>query len=184
MTPVRKLDDYPQHERGKMSIPLTTTVQAYIKEKMGWPDAFCKYYAEKFWNHYQSQGWKLSNGNAMKDWRAAFSSNWQTPKYKEDLEKLNAAKIADAKENGVDPIAYINECLALHKSGQYKPQKEEVLQLYGWLKENGYVTLTKDEINDIVERGGNHKERMRMLAVRVLFDKWNAINYTLKHKTK
>lgn len=69
-------------------IPLQTEVEKYIREKMKWPEDFCKHYAERFWNHYQASGWKLSSGNKIKDWKACFNSQWQVPKFKEDLDRL------------------------------------------------------------------------------------------------
>lgn len=75
--------------KSAFKIPLQTEVATYMGQKKGWPPAFCDYYAEKFWNHYQASGWKLSNGNTMKDWMAAFNANWQTLKFKEDIDKLN-----------------------------------------------------------------------------------------------
>lgn len=69
-------------------IPLQTEVTAYIQNKMKWPEQFCEHYAEKFWNHYQASGWKLSNGNPVKDWQACFNSQWKVLKYSEDIELL------------------------------------------------------------------------------------------------
>lgn len=74
--------------RSSFKIPLQSEVQAYIKDKMGWPDSFVKHYSEKFWNHYQASGWKLSSGNLIKDWKACFNSQWKVPKFKEDIEML------------------------------------------------------------------------------------------------
>ena len=31
--------------------------------------------AERFWNHYESNGWKVGGRSAMKDWKAA-ARNW------------------------------------------------------------------------------------------------------------
>lgn len=76
--------------RKKFVIPLQSAVEQYIAEKKPkWPPAFVTYYAERFWNHYQASGWKLSNGNAVKDWKACFCSNWQTLKFKEDIDRFN-----------------------------------------------------------------------------------------------
>jgi hypothetical protein len=82
-------------------IPLQSEVQAYMKQKKGWPDKFCEYYAEKFWNNYQAQGWKLSNGNPMKDWMACFNNQWQNLKYADDIAVLQ-------KFGGVQPAKVIH----------------------------------------------------------------------------
>lgn len=74
--------------RAAFAIPLQTEVSKYIEEKTGWPRVFCDYYSDKFWNHYQASGWKLSSGNQIKDWKACFNSQWKQPKFKEDIEML------------------------------------------------------------------------------------------------
>lgn len=70
----------------KFKIPLQTEIQVYMKERKGWPASFILYYAERFWNFYQSNGWKVSGRAPMKDWKAAFNSQWQTLKFKEDVD--------------------------------------------------------------------------------------------------
>lgn len=76
--------------RTKFKIPLQSEVSVYMRQKRGWPEKFCDYYAERFWNHYTASGWKLSNGNAIKDWKACFNAQWQTLKFKEDIDYLNS----------------------------------------------------------------------------------------------
>ena len=65
MGAVHKLyDDQPDYTLNRrMKIPLQSEIARFIEEKMGWPVEFCTYYSDRFWNHYQAQGWKLSNGN-------------------------------------------------------------------------------------------------------------------------
>lgn len=173
---VLKLEDYPKDNRNRMVIPLREQVSAYMMEKMGWSKTFCDYYAEKFWYHYQAQGWKLSNGNLMKDWRAAFNSQWQRPKHKEDIEMLAQCEKKEAEsKRKQSPEDYLNQCLVKHKQGNYKPSVEEVLGIFAYLKESGIVAanLTKGDIDQCVVKGGNSKDRMRMHCVRLLFDRFN-----------
>lgn len=169
---VLNIDDFPPPSPRRMTVPLQTTVAAYMAEKMGWPPDFCKHYAERFWNHYQAQGWKLSNGNAMKDWRAAFNSQWQRVKDDHDREILSQmqAKVATEKRE-MDPVTYLNQCLEAHSRGQYKPKTEEVLGIYDWLKANRRIQLTHDEVEYILREKGNRRDQCRMLAVRILFDR-------------
>src|SRR5882724_11869750 len=70
-------------------IPLQSEVEKYIKEKKGWADEFVRYYADRFYNFYMSNGWKVSGRAQMKDWKAAFNSQWQNLKFKEDTEMFN-----------------------------------------------------------------------------------------------
>lgn len=175
MGAVLKLEDYPKDNRSRMVIPLREQVSAYMHEKMGWSKTFCDYYAERFWYHYQAQGWKLANGNLMKDWRAAFNSQWQRPKQKEDIAMLEECTKKDAaQKRKQSPEDYLNECLVKHKAGQYKPIPEELLGIFAHLKENGTIAanLTKQDIEKCVVKGGNSKDKMRMYCVRILFDKF------------
>lgn len=175
MGAVLKLEDYPKDNRNRMVIPLREQVSAYMVEKMGWPKEFCNYYADKFWYHYQAQGWKLANGNTMKDWKAAFNSQWQRPKHKEDIDMLQACEKKQAEEKRkASPEDYLNQCLVKHKEGQYKPVPEEVLGIFAYLKESGIILreLTKQDIDTCVVKGGNSKDKMRMHCVRILFDKY------------
>lgn len=164
--PVLSLDDYPNHSR-RMKIPLQSEVAKYMREKMGWPEAFCKEYADKFWYYYQAQGWKLSNGNAMKDWKAAFCSQWQTIKDKDMQDKLAAMT---KKEDVDNPVEYLNKCLEAHRRKEYKPTRDELVGIYDYLKATKRMILDKATWAKIVEDAGNSRERGKMLAVRALFD--------------
>lgn len=42
---------------------------------------------DKFFDYYESQGWKLSNGNKMKDWKAS-CRNW----HRKEVEEMNKQK--------------------------------------------------------------------------------------------
>jgi hypothetical protein len=177
---VLSIEDFPQQpDRKRFTVPLQTTVSAYIHEKKGWPKAFCDHYADRFWNHYQAQGWRLSNNVPMKDWRAAFNSQWQTPKFDEDKELLKRLQDEERKAATKEtPEMYLNRCLILHGKSQYKPTKEEVLGIYDYLKETGRMKLTREEVDSIVERANGSQAMCRMLAVRTLFDRM--VTYMLR----
>lgn len=157
-----------------MKIPLQSEVAKFMQEKCGWPYEFCAHYADKFWNYYNAQGWKLSNGNAMKDWHSAFQAQWKTIKNKEDIDLLNG--ILAKLEKQKTPEDRLNEILDLHKEGKYKPQRKEVVAIYEYLKSRGLMKLPTVSINEIVERCGNDKEYGKMLAVKYLLDKYNFEN--------
>lgn len=56
-------------KKEKFTPPSVEEVKSYFKEKSLSGDP------EHFHDHFVTQGWKLSNGNAMKDWRKA-CNNW------------------------------------------------------------------------------------------------------------
>src|SRR5688572_28924984 len=92
MTAILKKIDDKREKRGGFEVPTIEEIKALMIEKKGWPEKFAQYYAEKFFYHYEASGWKLANGNSMKSWSATFHSQWQYPKYKEDIEFFNECK--------------------------------------------------------------------------------------------
>ena len=51
--------------------PTVSEVREYCQERGNTVDP------ERFVDYYQAQGWKLANGRAMKDWKAAVRSTWE-----------------------------------------------------------------------------------------------------------
>lgn len=173
MGAVLNLEDYQEPNR-RFKIPLQSEIQKYIKEKTDYPDEFCKYYAEKFWNHYNSSGWKLSNGNTMKDWRSAFNSNWQKPRYDIDIKFLNECR---KKTSPMSMVDYLDKILIAY-SRELKPDRESALKIYEWLKENGLAKLSKEEIEWIKNNCGNDLIASKLWSVKFIFDKMVTNNLT------
>ena len=46
-------------------------VVAYIKEEWDWDSKSAKEWGERFFYHYDAQGWVLGNGRPIQDWRSA-----------------------------------------------------------------------------------------------------------------
>jgi len=133
-----------------MKIPLQSEVERYIKEKKGWPDEFVKYYADRFYNFYMSNGWKVSGKAAMKDWKAAFNSQWQTLKFKEDIEMMNKLKPVNGKETSSDPsLKYINDIMNEYRQHCTAIPKERLASIYDFLKERKLLVLSRDETNEL-----------------------------------
>lgn len=161
-------------EKKGFEIPTIEEVKAYMKERKGWPEKFLDYYAEKFWCHYQSNGWKVSGKAAMKDWRAAFVSQWQTPKFKEDIEFLNECKktyltVVKTQDN------YLNQLLAQYKRKFESVSQEMLVAAYDYMKERRLLKLTKEEKELIVKTYGNNIEKGKAACVITVFN--NMINY-------
>lgn len=167
-------------------IPLQTEVAAYMREKKGWPDEFCTHYAERFWNHYQASGWKLSSGNLIKDWKACFNSQWQIVKYKEDIELLNRClskqeKIAVRTMDKTNTAGYLDSILLDYKKNYDSLPDERYIAIYDYLKEKRAIKLTKAEIDDILQIAGNDPVKGKKFCVRTFFDK--LINNNISFKT-
>lgn len=113
-------------------IPLQTEIQVYIKEKKGWPESFCIYYAERFWNFYASNGWKVSGKTAMKNWQAAFNANWQNLKFKEDIDMLQrcGGKPAQASVIHIETRKPVQNEIPVPKT-----ELEQLEQVLAWYKE-------------------------------------------------
>lgn len=65
-----RLEESNKARSTRFTPPTVEEVAAYCKERGNGIDA------ERFVDYYSQQGWKLSNGNPMKDWRAAVR-NWE-----------------------------------------------------------------------------------------------------------
>lgn len=64
-----------------MANPTLDTIREYIYTENLMVDP------DRFFDYYESQGWKLSNGNKMKDWKAS-CRNW----HRKEVEKMNKEK--------------------------------------------------------------------------------------------
>lgn len=176
-------------------IPLQSEVQAYIQEKKGWPEKFCKYYAEKFWAYYQSNGWKVGNKAPMKDWKAAFCSQWQTVKWKEDIDFLNACLRTNERPTGSQSPAtigaspgpttdgnlmYMDEVMAYYGANHCQVEDIRLASCYDTLKGYGLMKLTGDEIQLIKTTYGDNVIKGKAGCVKILFDKLITRGITLK----
>lgn len=161
-------------------IPLQTQVEEYMKERKWFPESFCQYYANRFWNHYQASGWKLSSGNAMKDWKAAVNSTWHTLKFKEDIDYLQKC----LKENGKmsvgqaltgneiqDTLNYLDEVLNQYKRRFETVTTERLSGCYDWLKAQGLMKLSPEEIRPIKEAYSDDPLKGKAACVSTLFQK-------------
>jgi hypothetical protein len=159
-------------------IPLQSEVQGYIKEKKNWPEKFCKFYAERFWNFYQSNGWKVSGKAAMKDWKAAFNGQWQTLKFKEDIDMLNACMRSEKETVGTAPgpntdrtLAYMDEVMAYYQKNHFEVEDVRLASCYDTLKEYGLMRLSKEESQLVKTTYGSDVVKGKASCVRILFDK-------------
>lgn len=158
--------------KNNFSIPLQSEVELYIKEKKGWPDAFCKYYAERFWNNYQAAGWKLSNGNTMKDWKAAFNSQWQTLKFKEDIDFLNKCLAKDPMvPAATKEIAYLNDCLSDYKAKWDRVAESQLSFIYDYMKERRMIKMTQEEKEQAKEFCNGDIMKGKALAIKLIFNR-------------
>jgi len=152
-------------------IPSVQEVLDFIIYKQpSWPGSFSQWYAEKFWNHYQSSGWRLSSNVLMKDWKAAFCSNWKELKW-EAKEKLAECQKTEFVRGEVDPKnpMGIETIFNDFKSGHY--DWHTLALCYKQLRASGALRLSPSEINKLVADAGNNKEYGRYLSVKLYFTK-------------
>lgn len=169
----------------QFKVPTQEEVAEYMHEKKGWPPAFCTYYAEKFWSHYQSNGWKVSGRAAMKDWKAAFNSQWQSPKFQVDTEKLRVCMEAYKKttpETGpkLDPYQRLDQLMMLYKSNPGAIEEDRYCKMHDWLKERKLLEITPEQeqiIADLCKRYEAAVALCRGKAMRVKFLFSNMIGY-------
>jgi hypothetical protein len=165
-----------REKRGGFVVPLVDEVVLFIKEKKGWPDKFCKYYAEKFWNNYEASGWRLSNGNSMKSWQAAFNAQWQNVRYKDDIEFLaQCRKEQPGIVKQMNHMDKLNEILVEYKENFEKVSDDRLVKVYDYLKERRLIKMDREEVQFIKNAYGEDPYRGKAACVKMIFSKM--INY-------
>lgn len=178
--------------RTPFKIPLQTEVETYMKEKMGWPENFCKHYSEKFWNHYQASGWKLSSGNSIKDWKACFNSQWQKPKFKEEIEMLFGQN--PIQKNGVTypskivpmastikEIRELDNLLAVYRLHPTEVPFKELGRFYDYLKENKLLRpMYQKEVEEIKSCYPDDNFKCRCACVELTLKWYTDTNWTFQ----
>lgn len=152
-------------------IPLQSEVERYMKEKKSWPEKFCSYYAERFYNFYMSNGWKVSGRAAMKDWKAAFNSQWQTLKFKEDIDFFNSCRNGTNAPQGTQEALFLNERLNDHRKRWDKIQDGEYASIYDWMKERKLIKMTLEEKEQAKQYCNGNVVKGKALAVRLIFNR-------------
>jgi hypothetical protein len=178
--PVLKLEDYLPK---KMKIPLQSEIAAFMESKKGWPKEFCQWYADKFWNHYQSQGWVLSNGNKMKDWKACFYNNWQDLR-PDVIKKLNESKNVDvSKLSKMEMVDFLDVTLSMYAKG-FRPDRASAEKMYQWLRGMNMMNLPPDAVQRARIAAGNRLDHVWMFELKEYLDLMVRHNYTFKQWVK
>lgn len=153
-------------------IPTIEEVSTFMKEKKPeWAKTFCDWYADKFINSYTASGWKLSagRGGPVKDWRACFSNNWKTLKYKEDLDMLTTLtpkpKVVDE-----ETLNFFNDVLTEYREGPGPVSKERLAGCYDWMKENKFIRLTAQQKEKAIEESKKDLLLGKATATKFVFD--------------
>lgn len=122
-------------------------IKEYVKDKkINWPTPFCIYYGERFWNSYNSSGWRLSagKGGPVKNWQSCFKNNWKTLKYQEDLNMLRNL-MPKQRLIDHDTLEYLDEVLGEFRTDKDSVTKERLASCYDWLKEFKLLRLNEEE---------------------------------------
>jgi hypothetical protein len=153
-------------------IPMQSEVSKYIREKKNWPQKFCDHYAERFWNFYNSNGWKVSGRAAMKSWESAFNSNWQDLKYKNDIEFLNKCIAEDPTiPKDVKGNAYLNTCLSIYGKTWDKIEDSTLAVVYDYMKERRLILMTDPEKELAKRVAAGDVVKGKAKCIKIIFDR-------------
>lgn len=157
-----------------------------------WPRSFCEIIGERFWQSYQSVGWRLSKNIPMKDWHAAWHGRWKnnlSDKDKRLLEehlrmpvnRIAAAErkrqedglFADATVGSAKPVSFYLEFYETLRqkflSGAFTTPWKELAPHYDRLKAIGIMRLPKHQTDQILVDMGNNRDIGKGMAVMRLF---------------
>lgn len=154
-------------------IPTVDEIKQYLTEKKNeWPKKFICYYAEKFWNYYESVGWLISGRAKMKNWKAAFCNQWQNLRFPEDIDMLNninrAEKTVKNRDFVVKNTVYIPEPVKMDEQqtlefmddvlGEYLKHPtmvstERLAACYDWLKLKKLIRITLEQKEAAIKAG-------------------------------
>ena len=169
-----------------------------------WPRSFCEIMGEKFFESYQSLGWRLSKNIPMKNWHSAWNGRWKhnlsfaDKKLLEEHLRLpvNQMKAAQARRESagmyadeLEPtvgsakpidyyITFYDVMIGKYIAGQVK--ERELASHYDRLKKMGLMRLPKPQIDQILVDMGNDRDRGKGMSVARLFLNLQARNQTLK----
>lgn len=169
--------------------PKIEEVEAFMQErKPEWPAAFCRFYAEKFWNSYEKSGWRLSagRGGPVKSWKACFSSNWQDLTYQSDRDKLAeyiALDIQEAKAgairsgNNKNPVhpkdvnpEVLDTLLVAYTAHPTKVHQSQLAACYDWIKEKIKVKLSREQRDIVMGIAEIDQEKAKATVVKWVFE--------------
>lgn len=171
-----------------------------------WPRSFCEIIGEKFFESYQSVGWRLSKNLPMKDWHAAFNGRWKNNLNYSDKKLLeehlrmpvNQMKAAQDRRASAGMFAeqfeptvgsakpidyyidYFDVLCGKYFAGDIKNPERELAGHYDRLKAMGVMRLPKPDIDRIIVDMGNDRDRGKGMSVIQLFKNLQAKNLTLK----
>lgn len=189
--------------KSAFEVPTVQQVVDYLAEKRkDWPPKFIEYYANRFWNHYQSNGWKVSGKSPMKDWHAAINGQWSTLKYREDIDTLNCIKrneqvkknyprefiIRDAvyipepaQMDEQQTVAFMDDVLEEYLKHPTLVPTERLASCYDWLKERRLIRITFEQKEAAIKAGNTDIVKGKATIVKFVFDEMGNTFKTFKN---
>lgn len=178
-----------KEKKSRMPAPqkLPETVEEVIKffnEKMKhkWDPGYCHLQAHKFFNHYESNGWKQKGGNKIVSWRAAanmwvfrdIEAKGRTENPKEDTTPppssqaprqatVQPRQLTDAEKEKLN-MEFIESVYQEYKLGTVKEQGIPG-DIYTVLRDKNIIVLTKDQMATIMDECNNDPTAARKRAV-------------------
>ena len=186
--------------RTEFTPPTTEEIKEYLTEKKKeWPPKFICYYAEKFWNYYESIGWLISGRAKMKNWKAAFCNQWQNLRFPEDIDmltKINRSEelkkrtefvVRDAvyvpepvKMDEKQTIEFMDDVLAEYLKHPTLIPTERLAACYDWLKEKKLIRITREEKDAAIKAGATDIIKGKAFIVEFVFTKMGNNMQTFK----
>lgn len=155
----------------KMPKPTVDQVREYMTQKMpDWPAKFCEWYADKFWNFYESKGWMVGK-NQMTSWKAAFCNNFRDLKDDAHQKLLSfqngsARKKPDARTPGV----ILDYALTEFSRRPTSFPREQLARYFDFLKQNGFLRFPMETKNALVSIFRQDPAKAKALSVEYCFE--------------
>jgi hypothetical protein len=171
-------------------IPHPTQVAEFINLcKPDWPTSFVQYLAQRFWDHYQSNGWIVGRVK-MKDWKCCIRGQWLVLKFKEDKERLEVdlkswqhrVLMDERKRKSAGLFAVVegegptlqerfldslDEIFAAYKIGNVNDS--QLRNVAEWLDRNNLPGVTPQQRDRIIAESGNDGQYRKVQIARQFF---------------
>lgn len=167
--------------------PTVEEVELYMTNKWpSWPTEFLKWYAARFWHHYDSGNWLIAGRTKMKKWTSAVCGQWGDLKY-DAQEKFNqivsknrmaqtkqAYMSAPGKEDAVisgdeRTIEYMQELYEQFTKHPTLIDPRNLANCYDWFKEKRMILIDKEQRETCMQLHITDVDKAKKCVVECIF---------------